>query len=262
MHILVTMKQVHDPNTPQDFLLPGDGGKVSYHSATSFVLNAYDSNAVEEAIRIKEKVGGTVTVLIVGGPDSVGHIRRAIAMGADTGVHVEGPVGLEGDPMALAALIAAAVAKIEPVDLVLCGRQASDTDGGQTHFYLAEALGLPAVSPVVAVTPAADDTLVVDRIGDGGVQRFGVRLPALLGLSNEINRPRAASLKGVMLSKKAVVPTWTAVDLEIEVPPAASTLVAVRRVERPVLSAEFIAAGSGAEAGRALADRLHNEGYF
>lgn len=262
MHILVTMKQVHDPNTPQDFLSPGEGGKVAYHSATPFVLNAYDSNAIEEAIRIKEKVGGTVTAVVVGGPDSVGHIRRAIAMGADAGVHVAGPEGLEGDPMAVAALIAAAAAKLAPVDLVLCGRQASDTDGGQTHFYLAEAMGLPAVSPVVAVTPGADDALVVDRLGDGGVQRLSVRLPALLGLSNEINRPRAASLKGVMLSKKAVVPTWTVADLGIEAPVAGSTLVAVSRVERPVLSAELIAAASGAELGRALADRLHKEGYF
>jgi electron transfer flavoprotein beta subunit len=122
MHILVNMKQVHDADTPQDFLTPGDDGKMAYHSATSFVLNAYDTNAVEEAIRIKEKVGGTVTVLVVGGADSVAHIRRAIAMGADAGVHVEGLAGLEGDPMAVAALIAAATAKLAPVDLVLCGR--------------------------------------------------------------------------------------------------------------------------------------------
>lgn len=261
MHILVTMKQVHDPNTPQDFLTPGEGGTVAYHSATSFVLNAYDSNAVEEAIRIKEKVGGTATVIVVGGPDSVAHIRRAIAMGADAGVHVVGPQGLESDPMSTAGLIAAAVAKLAPVDLVLCGRQASDTDSGQTHFYLAQALGIPAVSPVVAVAPEADGALVVDRIGDGGVQRLRVRLPALLGLSNEINRPRAASLKGVMLSKKAAVPTWTDADMGIATPAAASTLIAVSRVERPVLSAEFIA-GSGAQAGHTLADRLHEEGYF
>lgn len=261
MHILVTMKQVHDPNTPQDFLSPGADGTVAYHSATSFVLNAYDANAVEEAIRIKEKVGGSVTVLSVGGPDSPTHIRRAIAMGADAGVHVAGPVGFECDPIVLAALIAAAVAKIEPVDLVLCGRQASDTDGGQTHFYLAEALGLPAVSPVVAVTPS-DSGLVVDRIGEGGTQRLAVQLPALLGLSNEINRPRAASLKGVMVSKKAVVPSWAAADLGITPPASGSTLIAVSRVERPVLSAELIGGGSGAELGRALADRLHSEGYY
>lgn len=262
MHILVTMKQVHDPNTPQDFLLPGDDGTVTYHSATSFVLNAYDSNAIEEAIRIKEAVGGTVTVISVGGPESVGHIRRAIAMGADAGVHVTGVAGIAGDPMSTAALIAAAVAKIAPVDLVLCGRQASDTDGGQTHFYLAEALGMPAISPVVAVAPAGEGAMTVDRIGDGGTQRLSVRLPAVLGLSNEINRPRAATLKGVMLSKKAVVPSWTIADLGIDVPVAGSVAVAVRRTERAVLAVEMMTAGSPADAGRALADRLHAEGYF
>jgi electron transfer flavoprotein beta subunit len=262
MHILVTLKQVHDPNTPNDFLLPGADGQVAYHSATSFVLNAYDSNAVEEALRLKEVLGGSVTVVSVGGPESVLQIRRAIAMGADAGVHVVGPAGLDGDPMATAALIAGAVAKIDPVDLVLCGRQASDTDGGQTPFYLAEALGLPAVSPVVAIAQGESGVLTVDRIGDGGVQRLAVQLPALFGLSNEINRPRAASLKGVMLSKKAVVPSWAEADLGIAMPANGSTRIAVSLIEQQVMAAEMIVGGSDVELGRALADRLHSEGYF
>lgn len=262
MHILVTLKQVHDPNTSPAFMTAAADGSLTYHSATSFVLSAYDSNAIEEAIRIKEKTGGTVTVLSVGGGDSVAHIRRAIAMGADNGVLVEGSQGLENDPMAVAALIAAAVAKLPPVDLVLCGRQASDTDGGQTHFYLAEALGMPAVSPVVAIDQVGEGALVADRLADGGVQRVRVRLPAVLGVSNEINRPRVPGLKGVMQSKKATVPEWTVADLGIAQPISGSTRVGLAVVERPVLSPELIVAGSGADMGRALADRLQSEGYL
>lgn len=263
MHIVVTLKQVHDPNIPASFMVVGrDGKSLALHSAASFVLNAYDANAVEEAIRIKEKHGGSVTVVSVGDNGSIGHIRRAIAMGADRGIHVEGPVGIDCDPQVTATLIHAALQKIEPADLVLCGRQASDTDAGQVPFLLAERLGIAAISPVSAIASVADNELVVDRIADGGLQRFKAALPLLLGVSNEINKPRAPGLKGVMQSKKAEVPSWTLADLGIDAPAPALRLEELALTEQPILEAEIIAAASAAEAGRALADRLKSEGYF
>lgn len=262
MHILVTLKHVHDPNTPADFLSASVGGALDYHSATSFGLSAYDANAVEEAIRIKEALGGKVTALSVGGAESVAHIRRAIAMGADEGVVVEGATGIDGDPMAIAALIAAAVGRLDPVDLILCGRQSSDTDGGQVHFYLAEALAMVAVSPVVSIAAEGDGALTLDRIAEGGLQRLKVKLPAVVGVSNEINRPRVPGLKGVMQSKKSAVPQWTLADLGIAPPPAGSTRTALAVVERAVIEPELIPPGTAADMGRALADRLQSEGYF
>lgn len=261
MHILVTLKQVHDPNTPVDFLST-DGTDLSFHSATSFVLNAYDANAIEAAVVLKEKTGAKITVISLGGTENVAHLRRAIAMGADAGVLVKDVSGIDAAPMATAEMLAAAVARLDPVDLVLCGRQASDTDAGQTLFYLAEALGMTAVSPAVALEAESDGVVRVGRLADSGVQQLRVALPAVIGVSNELNRPRSPGLKGVMLSKKAQIPEWTSSDFGITTPSAGLERIALTTVVRPTIKAEVLAGESGAQLGRALADRLKSEGYF
>lgn len=263
MHFVVPLKQVHDPNTPPNFMaVRADGKSLELHSAATQVLNAYDANALEAAVSLKEKHGGIVTALSVGDNSSVAHIRRAIAMGADRGILIEGPTGIDCDSRIVGTLLHAAISKLEPTDLVLCGRQASDTDAGQVPFFLAEQLGFTAVSPVVAVGVDPSGAFAVDRITDGGIQRLQIHGPAVLGISNEINKPRAPGLKGVMLSKKAEVPVWTSPELGIEPPTASQELVSLALTERPVILAEIISASTPAEAGRALADRLKSEGFF
>ena len=263
MHIVVTVKQVFDPNTPPVLLKIGkDGDTLELPAGMSQIMNGYDANAVEAALALKDKHGGTVTVLSVGDDSCKNCLRRAIGMGADRGVHIAGPTGLACDSASIAKLLAAAVRKLGFVDLVLCGRQASDTDAAQVPILLAGELGLPAVSPVKHIRGVDGDLAVVDRIGDGCTQRLQVKLPALLGISNEINKPRPAPLKGVMLAKKAEIPTWTHGDLGIEAPQPAVTL---RRlfIEPPVETrAEMIVADSARAAGRALAERLRLEGMI
>lgn len=263
MHIVVLLKQVHEPNTPSAFMSIGaDGNSLSFQAGTSMVLNSYDANAVEEGIRIKEKSGGIVTVISVGDKSSITHIRRALAMGADRGIHVEGPTGIDCEPEVIAALIAGALARVEKATLVLCGRQASDTDAGHVPFILAELLGLTPVSPVIAVPTVIGEAVEVHRVSECGTQHLRVQLPALLGISNEINKPRSPGLKGVMMAKKAEVPSWSAADLAVS-PPA----VGLRRehlglAPRKIIEAEMLPAGSGQQAGRALADRLRDEGII
>ncbi|HET6160648.1 MAG TPA: electron transfer flavoprotein subunit beta/FixA family protein [Dongiaceae bacterium] len=263
MHIVVTIKQVVDPNTPSVLLKIGkDGVSLELPVGMSQIMNGYDANAVEAALALKDKHGGTVTVLSVGDETSKNCLRRAIGMGADRGVHIAGPTGLACDSAVIAKLLGAAVRKLGFVDLVLCGRQASDTDAAQVPFLLAGELDLPVISPVKNIQGMDDDSAIVDRIGEGCTQRLQVKLPALLGISNEINKPRPAPLKGVMLAKKAEIPTWTHSDLGIEAPQPAMTL---RRlyIEPPVETcAELIAAESARAAGRALADRLRQEGLI
>jgi electron transfer flavoprotein beta subunit len=262
MHIVVTLKQVHDPNSPAELLkLGADGKSLQTPAGVSDVANGYDVNAVEEAIRIREKVGGSITVISVGTDEAKAHLRRAIAMGADKAVHVSGPHGLDSDPSLVASLLAGAVRKLPQVDLVLCGRQASDTDSGQVLFRLAEHLSFGAVSPVKQVQEVTESTITVDRLTDDGVQRLKAQFPVLLGVSNEANKPRSPSLKGVMASKKAEVPTWSQADiLEAEVSPS----VVLRRVffEPASETRAEIISGSGSDAGRALAERLHEEGVI
>jgi electron transfer flavoprotein beta subunit len=263
MHTVVTLKQVHDPNTPAERLAIGDDGKSLKNPAgVSDVANGYDVNAVEEALKIRELVGGSITVVGVGNDELKAHLRRAIAMGADRAIHVEGPGGIDSDPAPVATLLAAAIRTLPKVDLVLCGRQSSDTDNGQVLFRLAEQLGLSAFSPVKKVVEVTEAVVHVERLTDDGVQRVRTGLPVLLGISNEANKPRSPSLKGVMSSKKADIPSLTASGLGVEIPVASMIL---RRIYFPEVSearAEIVSAGDAAAAGRALADRLHEEGVI
>jgi electron transfer flavoprotein beta subunit len=262
MHIIVPLKQVFDPNTPIVQLRIGaDGRSLELPSGMSPVMNGYDANAVEAALALKEKHGGSVTALGVGDETAKNALRRAIGMGADRAVHITGPVGLGCDSAQVAALLSAAIRKLPPAELILCGRQASDTDSGQVPLLLAAALCFAAVVPVKAIAPEGDG-FIVERIGDGITQRLRVPAPALLGVSNEINKPRVASLKGVMLAKKAEIPTWSAEDLGMA---DAQPAMILRRVSIPAVPdtrAEVIVGASGPAVGAALADRLRQEGMI
>jgi electron transfer flavoprotein beta subunit len=263
MHIVVALKQVLDPNTPAVQLrISDDGRSLEPLAGMSPVMNGYDANAVEAAVMLKEKHGGSITLLSIGDESVKAALRRAFAMGGDRAVLIAGPTGLAADSAATAALLAAAIRKLAPVDLILAGRQASDTDAGQVPQRLAALLDLPVITPVKGFTIDAAGGATVERIGDGTTQRLKVMLPAVLGVSNEINKPRPAPLKGVMLAKKAEIPTWSAADLGIEPPMPALILRRLSVSPMPESRAELIAAPSAAAAGVALADRLRQEGMI
>ncbi|MGM3216493.1 electron transfer flavoprotein subunit beta/FixA family protein [Pseudomonas sp. PhalM4] len=262
MHIVVTLKQVFDPNTPPVMLQVAADEKSIEVRSGSPVLNGYDANAVEEALRIREQVGGQVTVVTVGDDSAIAQLRRAIAMGADGGVHVKGASGLECDSFHVADLLARAIQKIGFVDLVLSGKASSDTDAGQTHLILAEKIGFASVSPVKAITPVDHQHVIVDRMGEDVTQRLKAELPLLVGISNEINKPRAAALKGVMMAKKVAIPTWTEEELGAS-SQAPKTLLKRLFIKPPVkVDTVMISEGSDEANGRALAERLVQEGVI
>jgi electron transfer flavoprotein beta subunit len=125
-------------------------------------------------------------------------------------------------------------------------------------LLLAATLDLPAISPVRAIS-LDGDVATVDRIGDVAVQCLSLRLPALLAVSNEINKPRSVPLKGVMLAKKAEIPSWSAADLGAGEARPALVLRHLSFAPVPETRAEMISAASGAAAGAALAERLRRE---
>jgi electron transfer flavoprotein beta subunit len=218
-------------------------------------MNGYDANALEAALRLKEQLGGKVTVVSLGGDSARDTLKRAIAMGADAAVHVNDPTLNEADSATTARALAAAIKKLGHFDLVLSGRQASDTDGGQVHLGIATHLGLPAVSPIQKIDDASADSLTVERIVEDGYQRLRVRLPALLGVSSEMNEPRYPPLKGIMAAGRAQIPVWTAADLGLD---GVAPRVNLRRlyVETREAKVELIEADSLSEAGARLADKL------
>ena len=255
MHIVVLLKQVYDPGTPPDRLAVGaDGRSIIVEAGLPPVMNGYDANALEEAIRMKERLGARVTALSLGPEQAAAVVRRALALGADAGVLVEAPSGLAEAAETTAARIVAAMRRLAAPDLVLCGRSASDTDAGQVPALIAAAFDAPLVLPVRAVVATEETHIVVERLSDRGAQRLRVALPCVIGVSSEANTPRAPGLKGVMTAKKAAITVWTAADLAADVAPAVRLRhLAVRQT--PAAETEFIPGGP-AEAGAGLADRL------
>jgi len=143
MEILVCLKQV--PDTEADIRPTGDKTAIDY-TGIKFIINVYDEYAVEEALRIKERLGeGKVTICCLGPERATEAIRTALAMGADEAVHLDDEAFQGGDAYATAKALAKAIEGMQ-YDLILCGKQAIDDDLSQVGSMLAEFLGLPVVT--------------------------------------------------------------------------------------------------------------------
>src|SRR5690606_7556681 len=150
MNIVCCVKQVPDPETPaRAFKVDEAAKQVVPAPGNPPVISQFDQIAVEAALRVREAAGeGTITSLSLG-PDSARDvIKTSLAMGADEGVHLSDPALFDGDGYSTAVALAAAIRKIGDVDLVLCGRQATDWDFGVTGLAIAELLGVPSISIV------------------------------------------------------------------------------------------------------------------
>lgn len=262
MNIVVTMKQVEDPIMPPTHLVVDAARqRVRSISGAPQVMNGYDANALEEALRIREKLGGKVTVIGLSDESARKTLKRAIAMGADSAILLSDPLWESLDSEGIAKVLAAAIRKIGKVDLVLCGRQASDSDGGQVLYWLAAALELPVVSPVIRIEEAQAGSMLVQRILDEEYQRLVVQLPALLGVSSEINEPRLPTPRGTVAATRAMIPVWRATTLDV---PPVGRRVTIHRlaIQLRTSNAEMIPGADGATAGRALADKLREQGLI
>jgi len=258
VNVLVFVKQVPDTETRIQI----QNGAVDTTSV-KWVANPYDEFAIEEALRIREKLGaGKVTVLSLG-PDRVKEaIKYALSLGADEGVHVKGDGVALDDPLSVATVLAAA-AKKAGFDLILTGKQAVDRDSGATGVMLAEMLEIPHVSVVVGLTiDAAAKTGTARREVEGGEEQVAFDLPALVTAQKGLNEPRYASLKGIMAVKKKVIPEWTTADLGVDPASVAPEGAAVRTLEAtlpPARSAGKVLEGEPADTARELVRLLREE---
>jgi len=190
MNIIVTVKQVPDPDVPPShFKVDAVANKVVPPAGGAPIMNGYAGNALEAALRLKEKHGGKVTVVTLGGSEARDVLKRGLAMGADAAVLIDDATLRDGDSSVTAQALAAAIRKLGDFDLILAGRQASDTDAGQVHLGIAELLDLPSVIPAIAIE-ASGDSLRVNRMGEDGYQVVEVKLPAVVVVSSEIGEPR------------------------------------------------------------------------
>jgi electron transfer flavoprotein beta subunit len=216
VNIVVCVK--HVPDTEAQVRIRADARGIE-ESGLNFVLNYYDEHGVEEALRIKERLGGTVTLVTAGPARAVEGLRAGLAMGADAALHVQDPALASLDHIGTARVLAAAIKSV-PCDLVLCGKLSTDDNAGIVGPALAEFLGLPQATAVTKLD-LGDGKATAHREVEGAVEVLEVTLPAVITVERGINEARYPSLPGIMRAKRTAVTTRTLADLGISTPPAA-----------------------------------------
>jgi len=256
LNIVVCVKQT--PDTAASVTV--EGGKVTWGDAP-LVLNPWDEFAVEQALRTKEAHGGKVTAISLGPEGAREALKQALAMGCEEAILLSDPAYASADTLVVSAALAAALRKLEAVDLAFFGRQAVDSDTGVTAAQVARRLGWPSltlVAAVVAVDPQAR-TIDVERMLEETRQQVRAPLPAVVSVVKEIGEPRYPSFMGIRKASKAEIPVWSAADMGFSVPAPALTWPAIIAPPKVDTTCEMITGDSPAAIAAALADRLIDE---
>ncbi len=192
------MKQV--PATDTRIRIAASGKAIDLTDVT-MVINPYDEYAIEEALKIKEKLGGEVVVITVGPEKAAEALRTCLAIGADKAVHVVVSEPLGPDPLRTASVLAQ-VLKGELYDVIFCGKQAVDHDNAAVGIQLAELMALPHVSLVGKLEISKDGkAFTAHRTVEGAVEVYEGTFPAVLTAQKGLNEPRYPSLPGIMKAK-------------------------------------------------------------
>jgi electron transfer flavoprotein beta subunit len=217
VHLIVCIKQT--PATANIQIDPKTG--TLKREGMAAAINPFDEYAIEEAVRIKEKLpGSTVSVVTMGPPQAEDALREAIARGGDDAYHVCDRAFAGADTYATSYTLQMAIRKIsevkKPFDLIICGKQTNDGDTGHVGPGIGAWLDIPNVAYVGKVEAIQEGSIKVRRMMEDGYDLLEMPTPCLISVVKEINEPRLASLKGKLAAKKAVVTKWTADDLKCD----------------------------------------------
>ena len=213
MNIVVLVKQVPDTYSERKL---SDGDHTLDRDAADAVLDEINERAVEEALQIKEREGGQVTVVSVGPDRATDAIRKALSMGADAAVHVVDDALHGSDILQTAKVLTKAIGTIDGVDLVLAGNESTDGVSGAVPAIVAELLGLPELTYARKVE-ISDGVVKIEReTADEGRVQLEAHLPALVSVTEKINEPRYPSFKGIMAAKKKPVKKLGVSDLGVD----------------------------------------------
>lgn len=247
MEILVCVKRV--PTVGGVITLTA-GRRAIDTTMSGFTISPHEECAVEEAVRLVERFGGSVTVVSLGPVAAEEQLRAALALGASAGVLIETPDGVETGPIATAAALAAVAAT--GFDLVLLGNEASDTGDYQVGIRLAHLLGRPAVTGIKSLSVAADGaSLAASRTYRGVLETFTLPLPCVVTVKEGINLPRYPSLPGRLRAKRASI---TRVPLSAAAPSHDVVMTRLRVPDAPKKQATVL--GHGPDAVPALVSVL------
>jgi electron transfer flavoprotein beta subunit len=212
MNIVVCLKQV--PGTTEVKINPQTNTLV--RQGIKNIINPFDTYALEEGVRLREKHGGKVTAISMGPPQAVDMLKEAISLGTDEAVLLSDAAFAGADTWATAYTLAGAIKKLGQVDLIICGRQSTDGDTAQVGPEMAEMLNIPFIAYVGQIEEIIHGEMRVKRMIEEGYEILQAPLPVVITVTKEINVPRLPSLRGIMKSKSAKIPVWTVRDMGID----------------------------------------------
>jgi len=262
MQIVVCVKQVLDPEMPRSaFKIDLQEKRVVPPRGTPPVISPFDENALEAALRIKDRHGAKVIAISMGGTLAQPVLRKTLAAGADELILVEDPMFQDLDSFASASVLASAIGQIGDVDIILTGRQAADWDSGITGCVIAEELGVPCIT--VAGRIEIDDRQVrVERVIADGFETVQASLPCVITVDSALGELRQVTLQGLSSARKKPLQVWKAVDLHLAPPPPPRCELLELYVPKRETVCEVIKGKTPEAAALRLADRLREEGLL
>lgn len=257
MKFSVCIKQVPDITAPISIR----NGEL-IQDTDRMVLDAYSASAVEESLVLTEKHGGDVEIVSIGPDKTKETIRKALAMGAASAVHIQSDDSDNFDSAAYARILASYFSKKDDYQVIALGKQSQDTDAGLTGSMLAELLQLPYATNAVGLDLDPDNKkLTVKRQGDTGQEMIELSIPCIVTCSNDMNDPRIPSLKGIMQSKKKPIESVDLASLDLDVDELrnqpGSTIVSYEDIPEREPGKKF--EGEADELAKKLVDLLENE---
>lgn len=209
MNIIVSIKQV--PNTTDVKIDPQTNTLI--REGVECVINPFDTYAIEEGLRLKEEIGGKLTVISMGPPQAEEALKEAVSLGCDEAILITDKRFAGSDTWATSYVLSQAIKKIKDYSLIICGKQASDGDTAQVGPGISAHLDIPQVTYVKKIEEISETRAKVERMTEEGFEIIECPLPALFTVVKEINEPRLPSLRGKMRAKNYAVRKWSADDL-------------------------------------------------
>ncbi|MFA5310001.1 MAG: electron transfer flavoprotein subunit beta/FixA family protein [Dehalococcoidales bacterium] len=260
LNIIVCIKVVTDPEAPAStFKIDPAGKRVLPGQGVPPVLNPYDENALEAALKIKDGQPARITVLSAGKTIPKAVIKKSLAVGADDLIVIEDEALEDIDSSGAAAILAAAVKKAGAFELVLTGRMAADTNAGQVGTGLAELLGLPVITDARKIE-VGDGRVIAERVKGDGFDVIETPLPCLVTVSHELGELRQANIKGLMAAQKQPFTAWKVADLAIDTAAGRRSYTQRLFIPERKVDCEFLPGETPEEAGANLAVRLKETG--
>jgi len=253
MNLYVCVKQVPDTETKIEL----SGEQVDQTCVKKWIVNPYDEYAVEEAVRLKEKLGGDTQVIVVNlGPERAQEsIRTTLAMGADRALHIVCDDYLDHHHVARA--LAGAIKNDGDYSLIFMGKQAIDDDGYQVHLRMAQMLGTSVATSVIGFEYSDGAVRVSREIDEGAQEKIELQTPALVAVTKGINIPRYPPLPSIMKAKKKEIKKLTLAD--IGVTEIANTFEVVGMALPEEKAGGTVVEGETAEVVPQLVEYLNNE---